>query len=74
MSDIVERLRNAGCLIYQDEAKIPEAQSLMERAADEIERLRAALQMIIDEAARDGSSPRGHYIARAALHGHGEKE
>jgi hypothetical protein len=62
MSDIVHRLRRTASLGIVDGG-------LMEEAAEEIERIRAALQKIIDDADSDDGATAwdGSEIARAAL-------
>jgi len=65
MTDIVERLRD----VPPDWVFLKDRGAMMAEAADEIERLRAALQKIIDDADSDDGATAwdGSEIARAAL-------
>jgi len=78
MSDLVERLRNTSAIpyyAYGDNEAACEAFALLPEAADEIERLRAALERIM-EATRDsydGPAWVACRIAREALHTQNDK-
>lgn len=62
MTDIVERLRRE-----RDEMLLMEASQLLYEAADEIERLRAALREIADDGLWPGCGEEFQKVARAAL-------
>lgn len=68
MSDIVERLRSADVLIVKSQTDLRSV--VAEEAADEIEKLRAALQRIVENEDQFSMTWAAE-IARAAL---GEKE